>query len=859
MMASHQSIWRSFALLIIISVSACDCGDAPSGTVAAGDGGMNEGGPGDAGDGGGGGDGGDGGCAPTSVCGAQCCTSGEFCDPNDVCCALGSACGDRCCGAGETCEGAVCHVDCGDPDLRCSNAAGDEVCCTAGQVCATGACFTPTTSCQDFIDCPNGQYCEPSVEGGRCLPQPGGDSCQLTPMGSSVAPLVDWTWPLSAGGAAIENPTSDQVMMTPMVANLTDDNADLVINENDTPDVVFISYIDGAYTENGTLRVVNGDDGTAVWSATTPAHRVAPGGQVAIGDIDGDGFPEIVACSANGASTGPLIAFEHTGAFKWLSTDVNVRCGQAGPSIADLDGNGTVEVFVRYTVVAGLNGAYLDHEVCDGIGNVGDTVRDSHDPCDYTTAANVDGDPGLELIGGNVVFDFNGSSLTPLWDFRQGGPNCPGSTNCRNDGYPAVADFDLDGTPEIVVVESSWLSGGTVPSGQAYQGDHWLVVRDAATGVIEAGPIDINRVTPPASDTNAGSCQMIGGENICRVAGGGPPTVGNFDPSDARPEIALAGAYNYVVFDVDLANTTPSERLTELWFRPTNDDSSRKTGSSIFDFDGDGAAEVVYNDQVWLRVMNGTNGDTIYCRCNASATLWEYPVIADVDNDGHADIVLASNTNSGATMSTCAAVPGDQCTIDEVAAGRNTSTPGVRVLRGPGDGWIGTRRIWNQHTYHVTNITESGVVPTIETRNWTIGPLNNFRLNVQPGATNQPDLRPRNVSVDVSACAASMRVYVEVYNAGWSSSPVGVPVAFYGGVSPTVTYFGTVTTTRSLLPGQYELLSLEFAIGQGNESLPHDFQVVVNDPLHMPSTDLVECQAGNNTATGTGTCLVIIE
>jgi hypothetical protein len=844
-----KTLFALASLACLMTLPGCSCESGVPRRDAGGDDIGTDGGGEDSGRDGGGDDGGT--CTGASLaCGDDCCTSNEFCDPNTVCCAFSAACGDRCCGTDETCIGAVCHIACEPTEVRCSNAEGAEICCGSTQVCASGACFTPVTSCTDFIDCPDGQYCEPSVNGGTCLPQPGGETCQLTPMGSSVVPEVVWQWPTSAG-VSLQAPTSDQVMMTPMVANITDDNTDGVIDERDNPDVVFISYVDGSYTQNGILRVVDGTTGDDIWSATDPMQYVAPGGQVAIADIDGDGRPEIVACSANGATTGPLIAFEDTGAIKWIASDTNVRCGQAGPSIADLDGDGTVEVFVRYTVVNGADGSYVDHETCDGIGNVGATVRDSHDPCDYTTAANVDGDPELELVGGNVVFDFDATTgLTPLWDYR----NCTNSVNCRNDGYPALADFDGDGAPELVVAESSWLNGSTTPSGQAYQGDHWLVVRNAATGAILAGPIDVNRETPPSGDTDAGSCQTIGGVQVCRVAGGGPPTIGNFDASDASPEVALAGAYNYVVFDVDLAQATPAARMTELWHRATNDDSSRKTGSSIFDFDGDGAAEVVYNDQVWLRVMEGDTGETLYCRCNTSATLWEYPVIADVDDNGHAEIVLASNTNNATTMATCTAVAGDQCTADEVAAGRDTSTPGVRVLRGPGEGWIGTRRIWNQHSYHVTNITESGRVPTFETRNWTIGALNNFRLNVQPGATNQPDLRPRNLSVDLSACTATMRVYVEIYNAGWSSAPAGVPVAFYGGVSPAMAYFTTVSTTRSLLPGEFELVSAEFTLTVGSAYDDHQFQVVVNDPLQTPIGSLVECRSGNNTTSGTAVC-----
>ena len=55
----------------------------------------------------------------------------------------------------------------------------------------------------------------------------------------------------------------------------------------------------------------------------------------------------------------------------------------------------------------------------------------------------------------------------------------------------------------------------------------------------------------------------------------------------------------------------------------------------MFDFDGDGKAEVVYSDQNRLRVFEGPTGNILIERCNTTATLIEYPVIADVDNDGH--------------------------------------------------------------------------------------------------------------------------------------------------------------------------------------------------------------------------------
>src|SRR5690606_22661041 len=150
--------------------------------------------------------------------------------------------------------------------------------------------------------------------------------------------------------------------------------------------------------------VVSGDDGATVFDVTDPNYRTVPGSQVAVADIDGDGRVEIVTC-ASGANA--MIAFEHTGAFKWRTTDPSVVCGQAAPAIADLDADGDVEVFVRYTVVNGIDGSLVWHQACVGDGGWATT---SHSPCDYTTAADLDDDGTLEVVGGNVAWNHDGSN-----------------------------------------------------------------------------------------------------------------------------------------------------------------------------------------------------------------------------------------------------------------------------------------------------------------------------------------------------------------------------------------------------------------------------------------------------------------
>ena len=69
------------------------------------------------------------------------------------------------------------------------------------------------------------------------------------------------------------------------------------------------------------------------------------------------------------------------------------------------------------------------------------------------------------------------------------------------------------------------------------------------------------------------------------------------------------------------------------------------TGTAVFDFDGDGASEVIYRDQVDLYVVDGESGRVLnsqyanLTKCSSN-TAYEYPIIADVDGDGETEIVV---------------------------------------------------------------------------------------------------------------------------------------------------------------------------------------------------------------------------
>src|SRR5262249_8328209 len=143
---------------------------------------------------------------------------------------------------------------------------------------------------------------------------------------------------------------------------------------------------------------------------------------------------------------------------------------------------------------------------------------------------------------------------------------------------------------------------------------------------------------------------------------------------------------------------------------------------------------------------------------------WENPVIVDVDGDDHAEIVVMDNNYA---IGAC----------DDGTA----SHTGFKVIGDAQNRWVRTRRIWNQHTYHVTNVLDDGKIPMNEAQNWGQPGLNNFRQNVQ--TTNllaAPDLSPRDLRATADRCDTGGLVLVAtVLNEGAAGAPPGVPVSFY--------------------------------------------------------------------------------
>ncbi|MFW5739961.1 MAG: hemolysin, partial [Myxococcota bacterium] len=207
-----------------------------------------------------------------------------------------------------------------------------------------------------------------------------------------------------------------------------------------------------------------------------------------------------------------------------------------------------------------------------------------------------------------------------------------------------------------------------------------------------------------------------------------------------------------------------------------------------------------------------------------NGTILELPVVADVDNDGQADIVVASN----ARYFSC----------------NGTKTSGIRVLGSKNGGWVRTRGVWNQHAYHVTNVNEDGSIPAGELANWKQPGLNNFRQNKQPGQ----EFAAADLVVTLEPqCTESYGVVATVRNLGEAPVPAGATVTLYEGAVGAGTELGTESTTLPLFPAQAE--RLVFDLGTSAPGLQAG-TTTASASVVSPA-GVTECRPGNNDAPDT--------
>ena len=313
--------------------------------------------------------------------------------------------------------------------------------------------------------------------------------------------------------------------------------------------------------------------------------------------------------------------------------------------------------------------------------------------------ADLNGDGNTEIIVGATVYDVHGKLL---WNGTQNGGLGIGTNRWFGSGedwgpLSIVADVNLDGSQEVIAGRTIYRADGTI-----------LRELNAPDGFDAVGNFDSDPFPEIVLVANGwvylfdhDSAQPVWESAIPGGGTGGAPTIADFDGS-GLPAIGVAGRTAYSVIGGDGAIR---------WSSATQDQSSHITGSSVFDFDGDGIAEVVYGDELFLRILDGRNGDERFRLPKSSITGYELPVIADVNGDGTAEIVVGANSWPGIG-----------------------TDDGLWVIGGENaNPWENTRPLWNQHSYHISNINDDGTIPSVEANSWEV--YNNYRRNLQTTGT----------------------------------------------------------------------------------------------------------------------------
>ncbi len=844
---------------------------------------------------------------------------GEYCNNNELFCREGYECnmlalqcaervalGESCDRTTRVCAEGIClggkcvepvNDDCDDDIHPCSSPTA---------TCYDGKCIE-THGCESDSDCLADTYCcteDACLVKNVCLPYGEGprektnDQCLYkTEPGLFEADLqCDWTVPETGD----PYPKSYNIVTPTFVAktphNMGTSNA-----------LIVATYIAGDWSNGdeaykyGVIRIINPETCKVVENIYDEQNYVSAGATMAIADVDNDGFVEIYAQRSpyqpknSKVPAGGIVQFvwdKDQGKYVtgWVaSSTLKQRAyGWGGLAVHDINNDGVPEIINPYgevlDAVTGtkLNGTQvIDNPLFATIGDLdndgkAEYIARSGDVHEWVVVRNEAG----EITSQSWVLEYpkaaegGGYTLKAIGDF-----GTPGET---------AADFDWDtkdGIAEIVSTQGIDKGRGSSIA------IHALTSKVGTDGKVTKGQQRIFYLTG--------------------LFGGGAPTIGDFD-RDGMPEVGIAFGDYYSVFDPrckkDGDGVLPEGCLEEnyLWKQPNTDNSSYCTGSSVFDFDGDGQIEVVYADECYTRIYDGKTGDVLFSAKHSSRTAYEMPTIADVDNDESAEIIMGANT----TDRTCDTIDkihrGIRCTTnqdctsgicedkfcrcsidndcnwrkgsdntlkeeyictdplaDDKAINPNKvcrakrpqkkTISGVRVMRDRYDRWASARNIWNQFPYSISNINDNLTVPNLAdwVQNFLNPSLNNYRANAQGkiGMNAAPDITGKLDKEHLcvkSSGTDKITLHGMICNRGTKMVASQMPASFYrvNDDGSLGTKFCTAYTASNVPVGG----CLEVSCGLEKDEIEMDIRIrMVSNDNGEGGRTTVECNSDNNT------------
>ena len=462
------------------------------------------------------------------------------------------------------------------------------------------------------------------------------------------------------------------------------------VDGDGVPDVVFTTIAGAAYNYPGLLIVLDGATGAEKLMVDSVGKKdlISGSSGVVLADLDGDGQVEIVVVTS-GLS---LAAFHADGSLVFqTATRPDDMAPWTSPFVADLDHDGQAELIAGRTIF-GSNGAFKHAN--DGNGWGGITFS--------SIVSDMDNDYQNEILTGNIAFDPNGDSL---WDLDQ--------SDKLPDGNPVIADFDGDGKGEELISD---YGTGTV-----------TMIED--DGTIAWGP-----------------------KTLWTGGGGGPPAVADFN-GDGSLDAVIYGFGSIVMLDSD-GNVE--------WEKTVADGGFGLAGVSGYDFDGDGVPEVVFADNEAVKVFDGKTGDVkLQYTDHSGLTIAGFPVVADVDGDGQPEVIVGSNQ----------------------AVSKGVS--GIVALKDHYDSWAPSSTVWAQNAWYTGLVNEDMSVPTNAPMPWNQDqecyrvPATGPRPKVIAPASNL-SVRITDQCVTCSASLVRYDLAVQATNTGVVDVAQDVGIGIYG-------------------------------------------------------------------------------
>lgn len=595
------------------------------------------------------------------------------------------------------------------------------------------------------------------------------------------------------------------------------------LNRDGKPEIITMNR----YTDR--IFILNGADGSIQQQADVDFD---PNWEVAIANIDNDDCGEIFFFGrydppGSNNDGNYLFAYDCNLNFLWR-TEERLRGDPINYGLADFDGDGRVELYVKDEIYDAHTGTRLIKSTASSWNRInGGPV-----------AVDMEGDSQLELVLGCAIYSvdlgprtLDAGSLTLL-------KSAPGYFIRNEYNATSVADYNQDGYLDVLA------SGSTDGHGDNTTVFFWDVQNNTVLTYSDPIPGDMTIFACP---DQTGAFYQDGWKN-----GTGRINIGDLDGDGQLNASYVSGKYLYAL----------DENMQPLPWSPklVNEETSGYTGCTLFDFNGDGKSEIVYRDEKFLYIINGTDGGIYNQQTCISRTNREYPIVADVDADGSTELCVTCGFD-------------DSESLDNFCNLGYSRYSHVRVFKSGGDPWVPARRVWNQHGYFNVNVNDDLTIPIQQQKHHLVfssgsctqgpnRPLNTF-LNQTPFLNQDgcptyksPDLAyvDNSLLVNPPNCPnQNFTVSFQITNEGDIGLSGNVPISFYHG-DPTQA--GAIKLATVVVPlNNFEVSDIEplndlSVSGPGGS---FTLYIVLNDggttvptPISLPNTNFLECDYSDN-------------